>query len=278
MGFRYSISPETCWSHAEMQVLGTRHEWTPHDLVFTTRTGRPVEPRNLARSFQRITEAAGVRSIRLHDLRHMTATLLKDLGVSPRDTMEILGHARIAVTIEIYTAADDGSRRDAIDKLTRLITDQPGDRCCHCCCHRAGLLHKEAPAVSVTWVGLGGLEPPTSSLSGKPKASTITLNSIPELAFLSANVHCCADRHRGCHTVRHSATRAAASSSRSQVLAPPPCGAGCLALARPSACVHGHTLAAGGIVTQLVTQPHPVDPLLAKIVRVCSDVLLRWRD
>lgn len=26
--------------------------------------------------------------------------LLKDLGVPPRDTMEILGHARIAVTME----------------------------------------------------------------------------------------------------------------------------------------------------------------------------------
>jgi integrase len=112
-------------SHAGLQVLGTQHEWTAHDLVFTTRTGRPIEPRNLARSFQRITEAEGIRPIRLHDLRHTTATLLKDLGVPPRDTMEILGHARIAVTMEIYTAADDGSRRDAIDKLSRLFTDPP---------------------------------------------------------------------------------------------------------------------------------------------------------
>lgn len=64
-----------------MQVIGTRHEWTSHELVFTTNTGRPVEPRNLARSFERITEAAGLRPIRLHDVRHTTATLLKNLGV-----------------------------------------------------------------------------------------------------------------------------------------------------------------------------------------------------
>ena len=37
-------------------------------------------------------------------LRHTTATLLKDLGVPPGDTMEILGHSRIAVTMEIRTA------------------------------------------------------------------------------------------------------------------------------------------------------------------------------
>jgi len=39
-----------------------------------------------------------LRRIRLHDLRHTTATLLKDLGVPARDSMEILGHSRIAVT------------------------------------------------------------------------------------------------------------------------------------------------------------------------------------
>jgi len=35
--------------------------------------------------------------------------------------MEILGHSRIAVTMEIYTAADDTSRRDAIGKLNGLF-------------------------------------------------------------------------------------------------------------------------------------------------------------
>jgi hypothetical protein len=35
--------------------------------------------------------------------------------------MEILGHSRIAVTMEIYTAADNLSRREAIDKLSALF-------------------------------------------------------------------------------------------------------------------------------------------------------------
>lgn len=39
--------------------------------------------------------------------------------------MEILGHARIAVTMEIYTAADDVSRRDAIGKLSTLFGTEP---------------------------------------------------------------------------------------------------------------------------------------------------------
>ncbi len=112
---------------ASLRVIGaTSHEWTARDMVFTTRTGRPVEPRNLARSFQRIIASSGLRPIRLHDLRHTTATLLKDLGVPPRDTMEILGHSRIAVTMEIYTAADNVSRREAIDKLNALFGTDSG--------------------------------------------------------------------------------------------------------------------------------------------------------
>ena len=64
--------------HAELKVLGSAsHEWTAHDLVFTTRTGRPVEPRNLARSFHRIIASYGLRPIRLHSLRRTTATLLQ---------------------------------------------------------------------------------------------------------------------------------------------------------------------------------------------------------
>jgi len=35
--------------------------------------------------------------------------------------MEILGHSRIAVTLEINTAADDTSRCDAITKLSGLF-------------------------------------------------------------------------------------------------------------------------------------------------------------
>jgi integrase len=109
------LADELLSDQAGMRVLGNGSpDWAGHELVFTTRNGNPVEPRNLARSFERLRGAAGLRPIRLHDLRHTTATLLKDLGVPPRDTMEI------------YTAADDVSRRAAISKLNHLLG--PGRR------------------------------------------------------------------------------------------------------------------------------------------------------
>ncbi|MET7462026.1 tyrosine-type recombinase/integrase [Nonomuraea sp. NPDC005501] len=89
--------------------------------VFTTKSGRPIEPRNLARSFARIVQKNELRPIRVHDLRHTAASLLKKPGVSPRDAMEILGHSRISVTMEIYTHGDGESRENAIKRVNELF-------------------------------------------------------------------------------------------------------------------------------------------------------------
>jgi integrase len=59
--------------------------WADTGLVFTTKTGRPIEPRNLVRSFTRVCDDNGIRRIRVHALRHTAASLLKKLGVPPRD-------------------------------------------------------------------------------------------------------------------------------------------------------------------------------------------------
>lgn len=99
-------------------------DWHETGLVFTTGSGKPVEPRNLARSFERLSEQADLRPIRLHDLRHTCASLLKRLGVPPRDAMEILGHSRISITMEVYTHVDDSSRREALGKLGNLLDDE----------------------------------------------------------------------------------------------------------------------------------------------------------
>jgi integrase len=95
--------------------------WTDSGLVFTTRTGLPVEPRNLNRSFERICDDNGIRRVKVHALRHTTASLLKALGVPPKDAQVILGHAHASTTTQIYTHVDQAAMRDAIAKLNRLL-------------------------------------------------------------------------------------------------------------------------------------------------------------
>ncbi|MFG2135310.1 tyrosine-type recombinase/integrase [Streptomyces sp. NPDC048650] len=96
-------------------------ELDPAGLVFTTRSGRPIEPRNLNRSFSRLTASASLRPIRLHDARHGCATLLTAAGVAPRVLMEILGHSQISMTMDVYTHVAQDTQREAISHMDRLL-------------------------------------------------------------------------------------------------------------------------------------------------------------
>jgi integrase len=59
--------------------------------------------------------------ISLHHLRHTTATLLKNLGVPARDAQLILGHSRLAVTLEIYSHEDKDAQREALGKISDAL-------------------------------------------------------------------------------------------------------------------------------------------------------------
>lgn len=91
------------------------------EFVFTTANGRPVEPRNFVRSFWLICERGGIRVIKLHHVRHTTATLLKNLGVPARDVQLILGHSQISVTQEIYQHDDMAARRSTLGRVETLL-------------------------------------------------------------------------------------------------------------------------------------------------------------
>jgi integrase len=111
------------WQRMRQAAMRERagDRWTETDYVFTTRTGRPIEPRNVYRSFTRVASNAGLRVIRLHDARHGTATLLTAAGVAPRVVMEILGHSQIAVTMNIYTHVVQDTQREAVSHMDRLL-------------------------------------------------------------------------------------------------------------------------------------------------------------
>ncbi|WP_417159173.1 tyrosine-type recombinase/integrase [Streptomyces gilvifuscus] len=103
-------------------LLAHRRGHQAGELVFTTRTGRPIEPRNFVRSFHRVRMQAVVRRITIHQVRHTTATLLKDLGVPARDAQSILGHSDVAVTQRIYQHTDMTGRTNALRRVEDALS------------------------------------------------------------------------------------------------------------------------------------------------------------
>jgi integrase len=96
--------------------------WVETGLVFTTRVGTPIEPRNFNRRFQARCAKAGVRLITVHQVRHPCATLLAALDVHPRVAMRILRHAQIDVTMNVYTEVSDAKTLRALKRLARQLS------------------------------------------------------------------------------------------------------------------------------------------------------------
>ncbi|MFF1460787.1 tyrosine-type recombinase/integrase [Streptomyces sp. NPDC058330] len=100
-----------------------RAGWTDNGLVFTTVKGGPLDPGNLTRRFRRVLHSAGLRTIRFHDLRHSTATLLLEQGVDLVVIKELLGHAHIGVTAGVYAHVRLRLQRQAIDTLGDVLAE-----------------------------------------------------------------------------------------------------------------------------------------------------------
>ncbi|GGP55474.1 site-specific integrase [Streptomyces abikoensis] len=115
------------WQRLRQEAMRVKagSSWHETDLVFTTRTGRPIEGSNVLRSFYRLTDRAGLPRIRVHDARHGAATLLAVGNVHPRVAMEILGHSKISVTMDVYTHVPDELKRDAIAHMDRMLGRRP---------------------------------------------------------------------------------------------------------------------------------------------------------
>ena len=84
--------------------------------------GTPADPRNVVRTLDQLCKKAGVRRIRFHDLRHTCATLLLAQGVAPRVVMEILGHSRIALTMNTYTHVLPVLHHEAAARMNELLS------------------------------------------------------------------------------------------------------------------------------------------------------------
>jgi integrase len=95
--------------------------WHDTGLVFVDELGRGYHPQRITDLFQEASAAAGLPRIRLHDLRHTSATLALVAGVHPKIVQERLGHASIGMTLDIYSHVLAGMQHDAAAQVERLL-------------------------------------------------------------------------------------------------------------------------------------------------------------
>jgi integrase len=91
------------------------------EYVFDRGDGRPIDPDGFGKAFRRARDAAGLHSVRLHDLRHAFGSMLVAAGTNLRLVSDVLGHATVAFTLGVYTHPDHGAAAAVASESERLL-------------------------------------------------------------------------------------------------------------------------------------------------------------
>jgi len=96
----------------------------PVEIVFH-RNGDYFSQNSIRNIWKRLIKKAGLRHMRLHDIRHAFASLLLSNGESPVYVKEQLGHSSIQITVDIYGHLIPSSNRKAVNRLDNPHPNAP---------------------------------------------------------------------------------------------------------------------------------------------------------
>lgn len=105
--------------HAQRLTAGGA--WRDYGLVFTRNDGQPLRPEYVLRHFHQLTDAAGVTRIRVHDLRHLAATLMIASNVPLGVVSKTMRHSTLSVTVNIYGHLARHTAHQAVDAMADTL-------------------------------------------------------------------------------------------------------------------------------------------------------------
>ena len=101
-----------------VNLLAAEHERSCSEFVFSSpRKDAFLNPRTLQYRFQTLLTRLGISRISFHALRHTFATRWIEFGMDVKSLSEVLGHAGVQITLDIYVHSSDKLKREAIEKL-----------------------------------------------------------------------------------------------------------------------------------------------------------------
>ena len=81
-----------------------------NDYVCTFDNGKEITPNYLSKNFHKVIINSGLPQVRLHDLRHSSASNLLTQGFSVVQVADWLGHSESTTTLKFYAHADKSSK------------------------------------------------------------------------------------------------------------------------------------------------------------------------
>lgn len=91
--------------------------WVDNGLVFPKQDGSFWEPDSFTSAFSKAIHKAGMLHLNFHALRHSHATMLLKQGIHPKIVSERLGHAKVGITLDIYSHVLPGMQEEAAQRI-----------------------------------------------------------------------------------------------------------------------------------------------------------------
>ena len=113
-------------AHVEQWITEAGSELEPDAFVFSpsVRAATPFRPDNVTSFFIRVRDAVGAPDVRLHDLRHFTATQLIGAGMDVRTVADFLGHSDPSLTLRVYSHAIEERNKAAAAIMGQVLSAQ----------------------------------------------------------------------------------------------------------------------------------------------------------
>lgn len=92
-------------------------------LVFRSRTGNQLQHSMVWDTHCRICKNANIRHVGIHALRHTFASRCIEKGVDIKTVSDLLGHADVTTTLNIYVHSNDDTKRAATVAIDNLYTE-----------------------------------------------------------------------------------------------------------------------------------------------------------
>lgn len=103
----------------EKQFFGKPYQ--DEDLVFCSEDGKRLWPRNFNRQYDGLLKQCGLQHKKPHAMRHTFASMLIEDGEDIRNVQEMLGHATLATTSDIYSHVMDKTKKKVMHRMNRLL-------------------------------------------------------------------------------------------------------------------------------------------------------------
>ena len=123
----FKVAPSVMNLLREERVLQNQRKliagqvWNDSPLVFTNQIGQGLPRNTVYEHFKRAADTAGRPDARFHDLRHTFACSALENGISPKTVSEMLGHASVAFTLDVYGHVTHNMQQDSADKMEGFI-------------------------------------------------------------------------------------------------------------------------------------------------------------